>query len=169
MSYSKTLSLDIQLDDYSDKVLAAVNNAVERFLESAGEAAEGHAKDSLTESKAVDTGNLRDGVTHAVDGNTLYVGTNSEYGAYVEYGTGKYNGGYGWWVYVKGGDESKKGSAADKRYTYEEAKRIMAILRSKGLDAHMTEGMPARPYIKPAIADHIAEYKDLLEQSLKNA
>lgn len=53
-----------------------------------------------------------------------------------------------------------------RTYTYEEAKRVMAILRSKGLDAHMTEGQPARPYLKPAVADHAIQYRGIIEGEL---
>jgi hypothetical protein len=36
----------------------------------------------------VDTGQLRQSITHEVEGNTGVIGTNVEYAPYVEYGTG---------------------------------------------------------------------------------
>lgn len=41
----------------------------------------------------VDTGQLRQSITHQVEGNTGVIGTNVEYAPYVEYGTGKYASG----------------------------------------------------------------------------
>lgn len=38
----------------------------------------------------VDTGQLRQSITHEVEGNTGVIGTNVEYAPYVEYGTGIY-------------------------------------------------------------------------------
>lgn len=37
----------------------------------------------------VDTGRLRDSITHRVDGNSVSIGTNVEYGKYVELGDNK--------------------------------------------------------------------------------
>lgn len=34
---------------------------------------------------------------------------------------------------------------------------------------HIAHPMRARPYLKPAVADHAAEFKQLLVDSLKNA
>ena len=38
----------------------------------------------------VDTGQLRQSITHRIEGTTGIVGTNVEYAPYVEYGTGKH-------------------------------------------------------------------------------
>lgn len=42
---------------------------------------------SATAACPVDTGHLRDSLEHEVDGDTLRVGTNVDYAAYVEEGT----------------------------------------------------------------------------------
>ena len=39
--------------------------------------------------RRVDTGRLKNSLTHQVDGNVVCVGTNVEYAPYVEYGTSK--------------------------------------------------------------------------------
>ena len=87
----------------------------------------------------------------------------------MELGTGKYypGGRRGWWVYVEDSPSKRKGGVSTKTYTFEEAKRIMAILRSEGLDAHMTEGQPPRPYLKPAVADHQQKYKEIIEKEMR--
>lgn len=82
------MSLEIRTDN-TDLVVDGINDAVLRALERIGQAAEGYAKDLCP----VDTGNLRNSITHVVDesGEAAYIGTNVEYGPYVELGTVKQN------------------------------------------------------------------------------
>ena len=122
--------------DNSDEVIAALHEAAERALEKCGLTAEGYAK-KLT---PVDTGNLRNRISHKVQKDTMYVGTNVEYAPYVEYGTGKnYPGGRpDPWVY-----QDEKGNW------------------------HRTHGIKAQPFIKPSVADHKQQYITIIEQELK--
>ena len=69
--------------DNTDEVLAALERAKKRGLEAIGLVAEGHAK-KLT---PVDTGRLRNSISHATDDEAAYIGTNVEYGPYVELGS----------------------------------------------------------------------------------
>lgn len=81
--------MKIIFDDHSDEVLSALDASLARGLEKCGLVAEGYAKKLCP----VDTGNLRNSITHTVADNgerAAYVGTNSEYGVYVECGTGIY-------------------------------------------------------------------------------
>lgn len=157
----------ITLEDHSDEVLEALESACQRALEKCGLVGDGYAKKLCP----VDTGNLRNSITHTVsDGEkAAYIGTNSEYATYVEMGTGVYGPAHtsGYWVYVVGGT-SNKSKHPGKRYTFEEAKRIVAILRKKGLDAHMTDGRKAIPFIKPAVANHAEQYQKIIKRELKN-
>ena len=68
--------------DNSDEVLAALKRAKRRGLEAIGLAAEGYAK-RIT---PVDTGRLRNSISHAKDDEAAYIGTNVEYAPYVELG-----------------------------------------------------------------------------------
>ena len=79
--------MEIDYTDNVDKILAALDDAVAVALEKCGLLAEGYAK----KLGSVDTGNLRNSITHSVDadGRCAYVGTNVEYAPYVEYGTYK--------------------------------------------------------------------------------
>ena len=74
--------------DNTDAVLAGISSAISRGLEKIGLAAEGYAK----KLAPVDTGRLRNSVTHAVvDGEqAVYIGTNVEYARYVELGTSRH-------------------------------------------------------------------------------
>lgn len=68
--------------DNSDEVLAALESAKKRGLEAIGLTAEGHAK----KETPVDTGRLRNSISHATDDEAAYIGTNVEYAPYVELG-----------------------------------------------------------------------------------
>ena len=100
--------------DNTDEVLSALEKAKKRGLESIGLVAEGHAK-KLT---PVDTGRLRNSISHATDDEAAYIGTNVEYGPYVELG-------------------------------------------SPTIKAHHM--------LQKAATEHTAEYKRLMEDSIKNA
>lgn len=129
--------MKVDFIDRSDEVLAALQEAAERALEKCGLVAEGHAK----RLAPVDTGNLRNSITHKVDPEepAVYIGTNSEYGAYVELGTGKY---------YPGGRPTP--------WKYQDANG----------NWHWTAGNKAQPYLKPAVADHANQYRAIIEDEL---
>lgn len=74
-------------EDNTEEVSRGIVRAIDRALEEIGLAAEGYAKRRCP----VDTGNLRNSITHAVESaeDAVYVGTNVEYAAYVELGTSR--------------------------------------------------------------------------------
>lgn len=74
-------------EDNSEEVLAAMKSALVRGLEAIGMKAETYAKDNTP----VRTSRLRNSMTHAVDNDepAAYVGTNVNYGIFVENGTQK--------------------------------------------------------------------------------
>lgn len=69
----------------------AFNQALAVSLEEIGLAAERFAKGNLTRNHSVDTGRLRNSITHVIATweDSVYVGTNVEYGPYVEEGTSR--------------------------------------------------------------------------------
>lgn len=73
----------IVFKDNSALVLAALDQRKAQALLAVGAAAEGHAK-AIT---PVDTGRLRNSISHAAAGDAAYIGTNVEYAPYVEFGT----------------------------------------------------------------------------------
>ncbi len=132
-------SMRITIIDNSGLAREALEAACLRALEKCGLTAEGYAKLMCP----VDTGNLRNSITHQVQPTELacYIGTNSEYGAYVELGTGKY---------YPGGRPTP--------WVYQDAQG----------NWHLTHGQRAQPYLKPAVADHAAQYREIIDQELKN-
>lgn len=77
--------MDYKFTDNSQEVLNAKDLAIEKALEMIGIKAEGYAKKDCP----VDTGRLRNSISHAQEKDTAYIGTNVEYAPYVEFGTSK--------------------------------------------------------------------------------
>ena len=77
--------MNIQFTDNSKEVSEDIKAALLRGLETCGLVAEGYAK----KLAPVDTGNLRNSITHDVDDGepAAYIGTNVEYAPYVCLGT----------------------------------------------------------------------------------
>ena len=78
---------DVKFINRSAEVLRALDIQKTQALEAIGARAETHAKANTP----VDTGNLRNSMAHAVKGDSAYIGTNVEYGPYVEFGTSRNN------------------------------------------------------------------------------
>ena len=78
-------AMNIQFTDNSKEVSDNIKAALLRGLETCGLVAEGYAK----KLAPVDTGNLRNSITHEVDDGepAAYIGTNVEYAPYVCLGT----------------------------------------------------------------------------------
>ena len=131
----------VVFNDYSAEVLDAMHDAVLRALARCGMEAHGYAVDLVQ----ADTGNLRNSIAFRVDPNEMaaYIGSASEYAAYVELGTG---------IYAEGG------GGRPTPWVYQDAKG----------NWHWTRGNPAQPFLKPAIADHAQTYRNIIEDELKN-
>ena len=129
----------VVFNDYSAEVLNEFHYAVLRALERCGEQAEGYAKDLAP----VDTGNLRNSISHTVDEDepAVYIGSNVEYAAYVELGTGKY---------TEGGRPTPW------------------VYQDDNGNWHWTAGNPAQPFLAPAVKDHAQTYRNIIEDELKN-
>ena len=73
------VKMKVEYKDNSEQVLSAMEKAIKNGLEAIGLTAEGHAK-KIT---PVDTGRLRNSISHATDKEAAYIGTNVEYAAFV--------------------------------------------------------------------------------------
>lgn len=131
--------MSFRIIDNSEEIKKEFEAALLRGLEKCGLVAEGYAKKLCP----VDTGNLRNSITHTVDEQepAAIIGTNNEYAAYVELGTGKY---------VEGGRPTP--------WVYQDDEGHW----------HWTAGNPAQPFLKPAVADHQQTYRNIIEDELKN-
>lgn len=160
------MSVELTFEDHSDEILAMLNAKADRALEEIGLTAEKYAV-MLTPT---DTGRLKNSITHTVKDKTVYIGTNVFYAPYIEYGTGIYaengKGRRGWWVYVKGSTRAANPDGVKKIYTEAEARKIAAIMRSRGLDAFATNGVKAVHMLRNAITRHIDEYKRIVKKHM---
>ncbi len=76
--------MKVDIIDNTDKFKDAMYDAVDRALEAIGIQAEGYAMLELeNHPRRVDTSNLKNNITHIVNEDAVYVGTNVEYAAYV--------------------------------------------------------------------------------------
>ena len=127
--------------DLSGEVMEEFDEACIRALERCGLAAEGYAKDL---SPPPVTGNLRNGITHKFDEAELiaYIGTDVEYATYIEFGTGYYS--------TIGGGTPKK---------------HWAYIGDDG-EWHMGFPMKAQPFLKPAVANHVQTYRNIIKDEL---
>lgn len=133
------MASEIQITDNSALVAKAFEAACLKALTECGLVAEGYAK--LLCPVSPGGGNLRNSITFEVheDEKATYIGSAVEYAPYVELGTGKYvPGGSPPWVY-----QDDQGNW------------------------HKTSGQPPKPFIKPSVADHVKEYRDIIEDTLK--
>ena len=74
------MKLEFEIKDYSDQVLNEFKEKLEMALEEVGRQAEGNAKLELNaEPTRIDTGELRNSITHKVEGNSVKIGTNLKY------------------------------------------------------------------------------------------
>ena len=108
--------MSVEIHDNSKEISDNIKAALLRGLETCGLVAEGYAK----KLAPVDTGNLRNSITHTVDEDepAAYIGSNVEYASYVCLGT-----------------------------------------------IHMN----AQPFLKPAVADHKEQYREIIKNELENA
>jgi HK97 gp10 family phage protein len=80
---------DIEIQDHSAEIIAEIKAKMPAILEMLGQAGENNAKFEITALGAIDTGNLRNSISHTDDGEYAYIGTNVEYAPYVEMGTSR--------------------------------------------------------------------------------
>ena len=84
------MSVQINFRSNKDDVIKLISQAVPPALNAIGIQAVSNAKTELTKDPVrVDTGRLRNSITHAVQDDSVYIGTNVEYAIYVHEGTRK--------------------------------------------------------------------------------
>ena len=120
------------------EVEAAKNETIAKALEDIGGMMERYAKLLCP----VDTGRLRNSISHQVEGNTVAVGTNVEYAPYLEFGTGQF--------------AENGGRPTPWRYQDD-----------KG-EWHTTRGNKPQPFLRPAVDNHLDEYRAIFEEYLKS-
>lgn len=132
----------IEIIDHSAELLAALAARMPLALEAVGQQAEAHAKNVIREEGRIDTGRLRNSVTHTVVDHEVYIGTNLDYAPYHELGTGIY---------------ASQGNGRQTPWTYVDSKGV----------GHQTRGLKPIHFLKRAASEHTDEYQKIVEKVLK--
>lgn len=149
---------DIQITDNSAELMRAFENQLNTALDAVGVQAEAHAKQIVSDAKVyghidlkqygekdnsrVDTGAMRNSISHTVHEHDVYIGTNNQYAPYHELGTGIY--------------ASQAGGRQSPWY-YKDRKGKW----------HRTRGLYPIHFLKKAASEHTKEYKGIIEKVLK--
>ena len=133
---------DVIFEDFTLKVQGVIDDKINALLEESA----GEIESAAKRNSRVATGQTKNSWMHFVNEefHEAYIGSDDENAIWEEFGTGEHalpeggGGRKGYWVFVKGSGGGSKSTG--KSYTLEEAKQVMAILRSKGLEAYYTNG-----------------------------
>lgn len=136
---------NVEFTSHLGEVMDAMEHAVRKALTEIGIEAEGHAKDIIRDRGSVVTGLLRNSITWAIGGESANI---SSYSA----DTGDKSGSYS-------GTAPKK----DVPCVYIGTNVEYAPYIELG-----ARGRPPRAYLKPAVEDFRDEYKEIVEDNLKN-
>ena len=138
--------MDVELTSHKEEFEAAMEAARDRALTIIGMKAEKYAKalcpvgtSESTGKKGYRGGTLRNSITHRVEGDRVQIGSNVEYAPYVELGTGPYFTPPPEWEQFN----SKRGTGIGHGYVH------------------------PRPYLRPAIEDHLNDFKRVIIGELK--
>ena len=136
------------IENNVNEVRNALRIAKIRALTIIGIKAEGYAKylcpvgtPESTGVKGYRGGTLRNSITNVVQEDTVIIGTNVEYGPYVELGTGPY-------------------------FTPPPEWEQFIVPPSQGIGKAYVH---ARPYLRPAVEDHLNEYRNIIESECQDA
>lgn len=138
------MSNNVKFYDYSVNVKSAIKEKALAFLKEIG----GEIRSQASRNSRRRKSHTADSFEYKIDKENMAVHIGSDYwnAIYEEFGTGEHaingDGRKGYWIFVKsnGAPRAPKGG---KTYTKKEARRIMAILRSKGIEAYYTNGKKA--------------------------
>lgn len=136
--------------DNTEEAIHNLDEAVEAAMEKIGMKMEGYAKLELTSQDAVDTGRLRNSISHVTH-------TKAESKSYRWGDSSKGRG-------TKGGSDSTDPRSIPKEHTVVVGTNVeYAPYIELG-----TSKQAARPFLKPSVVDHLDEYKKILKEELKN-
>ena len=131
--------------DYTGDVLRELDSKIEAILEAWGIQGVGAVVDIITSESRVDTGAMRNSITHQVDAGdqSVYIGTNIEYAIYHELGTG---------IYLEGG------GGRQTPWAYQDANG----------EWHRTRGMKPIHMIKNGVSGSVNDFKSIANDILKS-
>ena len=138
--------MQIKVVDNTAKVKSELNIKILQALNAIGQHIEGEAQEELNnDPRRIDSGNLRNRITHLVDDDeqAVYIGTNVEYGVYVHEGTGIF---------------AAEGNGRKTPWVYQD----------EDGNWHVTRGMKPNRFLKNAMQRNKKQIKSYLERELSN-
>ena len=137
---------EVKFKSNKDEILQAAKIDILAWLDGIGE----DAAETAAEKAPVDTGRLKNSISHAVlpDSYEVHIGTNvkneqgKNYAIYHEFGTGKY---------------ASEGAGRQTPWAFKDREGKW----------HYTEGVPAKHFLKFGVTAHKNAYKEALKQALK--
>lgn len=166
----------IEFHDFSVEVKEAVEDAAVAWLYEAIGELEAETKRNVP-NKGNYFAEIKQSFTHVVDEREkeATVGSPMERSLWNEFGTGEFSdspkgGRQGYWVYVKGNASGSDSYTykGGKQYTLEEAKQIVAMMRSDGLDAWYTKGQRPNRSMRKAYTKLKPKLIRLAQERFKN-
>jgi hypothetical protein len=139
------MAVEFQISaDHSADVLRELDSKVEAILEAWGIHGVGAVVDIITAESRVDTGAMRNGISHHVDtrDQSVAIGTNIEYAIYHELGTG---------IYLEGG------GGRQTPWSYQD---------DQG-NWHRTRGIKPIHMIKNGVSQSVNDFKSIANDILK--
>lgn len=134
---------DISMDFHDDEVERELERKKNLALKDVGLEAEGDAVIEIeNDPPRVETGRLKGSITHIVEGDDVYIGTNVEYGKYVHEGTGIY---------------AAEGGGRTTPWWY----------KDKDGEWHKTRGMRPNRFLRNAIEKNTEKYKGIIDDHMK--
>lgn len=150
----------VEFHDFSIEVIDEIEGTALQWLYEAAGEIEAQTKRNLDGENGRWFTDQKNAWKYEVDESRLeaVVGNQWERSLWTEFGTGEYSispkgGRKGYWIYVKEADGGNAGAGSTyaykggKAYTLDEAKKLVAMMREEGLDAHYTKGQqPKKPF-----------------------
>ena len=131
--------------DNSEAVLQELSTKLEAILEAWGIQGVGAVQDIITSESRIDTGAMRNSISHQVDLNdqSVMIGTNIEYAIYHELGTG---------IYLEGG------GGRQTPWAYQDANG----------EWHRTRGIKPIHMLKNGVSGSVEDFKSIANDILKS-
>lgn len=156
--------------DHSDDVRRLLEGATEATAREIGGKIANYARQGLGKAKGP-MGNpwptdvitaVRQSIAVEVEkvsgGYALQVGSNMQVGPYIELGTGKLYDPPPEWIEYHGDDAHSVGGL-DWWLYFDPLEGVVKIGKP----------VPSQPFLRPAVLDHVAEYKDITKKNMENA
>lgn len=136
---------DVQfsMSSNADLIKEQTEEAIITALQTVGVQAQAHATAEITSQGAVDTGRLRASITYAVSGDSTRQHTYSD-----DIGNSY--------------SENINDAGDEKEHTL----YLGTNVHYSAFVENGTQKMPARPFIRPAVENHLSEYQQIFEQTL---